>query len=157
MPGSVLPDRDRLLEHGRVHFRTYTTREPTEVVREEWPRLVDLMDDLDLGLTEPITEVEDLDGFGGRLVTVIAGVWPICRCLRVDDQGRFRCARTTLHGDVYGSDSEGHQWVPATDTEFAAAEALLDRRCAVLRPLAGTVPPFARGRSGWSGEVVLPA
>jgi sugar lactone lactonase YvrE len=46
---------------------------------------------------------------------------PRCWALRVDGNGRYVCDRPDPHPDGFGSDSEGHRWVPASGEQWVVA------------------------------------
>jgi hypothetical protein len=69
------PGRKRLLAHGRMHVSVYSTLEWDVVVRETWPRMKASAAALDLELSEPIVREAFWDPFGGRLVSLTAGVF----------------------------------------------------------------------------------
>lgn len=67
-------DRQRLLASGEMCMPVYSSGELAGTARETYRTMTDAADLMGLFLSEPILETGPLDGHGGRIVTVRAGV-----------------------------------------------------------------------------------
>lgn len=68
-------DRKRLLEHGEMQLNIYSSRPAEDVARDTYRTMTAAAEFMGLILSEPILEVGEKDWWGGRYVTVRAGVF----------------------------------------------------------------------------------